>query len=227
VTAPVRSFSFAEHVADFGEHIEASIPDLEGLRTRFTGLSRYFVQDGTTVVDVGCSTGTLLARIRRANEDRLAVRYVGIDIEPRFRERWRELGDDGIQFENCDARSFDFQNTSLVCSSFTLQFVREGDRLPLLRRIHDGLIEGGGLLISEKTLANTPIFQDMLTSLYYDFKRKSFSGDEVLDKEQSLRGQMRPWRMERLLLALREAGFQALQLFWQQFLFVGILARKN
>jgi tRNA (cmo5U34)-methyltransferase len=227
VTAPVRSFSFAEHATGFDEHIEASIPDLEGLRSRMTDFSRYFVQDGTTVVDIGCSTGRLIRRIRRANEDRLAVKYIGIDNEPAFAERWRELGDESIQFENCDARSFDFQNTSLVCSSFTLQFVREGDRLPLLRRIHDGLVEGGGLMISEKILASESIFQDMMTSTYYGFKRKSFSGDEILDKEQSLRGQMRPWRMERLLLALREAGFQALQHFWQQFLFVGILARKN
>jgi tRNA (cmo5U34)-methyltransferase len=225
VTAPIRDFSFAEHVADFDEHIKASIPDLEELRTRMDAFSRYLIQDGTSVVDIGCSTGTQLARISRANEDRPNVKYVGIDVV-KFGERWSERSDENIRFEVCDARSFGFSNTSLVCSLFTLQFLPEGDRLPLLRRVHDGLIEGGGLIIAEKILASEPIFQDMLTSVYYDFKRKSFSGDEVLDKEQRLRGQMKLWPMERLKLALREAGF-AIEQFWQQYLFVGIVALKG
>jgi tRNA (cmo5U34)-methyltransferase len=228
MTTIVRDFSFAAHAPDFDQHIRDSIPGYERLRDDLCiGFSRHFVQSGTTVVDVGCSTGALLCAMRDANQvARPSVRYVGIDAEPIFGEHWRQRRTHNLRFRVCDARSFTFENVSLACSIFTLQFIPERERLRLLRRLYDGLNEGGALIIAEKVFAKSAYFQDILTFNYYDFKLRSFSADQILDKQRSLRGQMISWDEARWENALRGVGFQV-QRFWQDGLFVAWLAVKS
>ena len=158
------------------------------------------------------------------------VNYVGIDTEKNFQEHWRERRGGNIRFQVADARSFDgFPNASLACDLFTLQFIPERDRLTLLRRVYDGLVEGGALIIAAKVLANSAFFEKILTFEYYDFKRRSFSSEAILNKEQGLRGRMHLWDEAQLVDALYEAGFQAedIHRFWQNYLFVGMVAIKR
>ena len=134
-----------------------SIPGYRELVRTCVGLSRRFVQPGTTVVDVGCSTGHLLASIQESNQAaRPDVNYVGLDCVPDFSDHWGRLENENVRFEVCDARSYQgFKNVSLAYSLFTIQFIRPADKMPLLQRIHDGLVDGGALIIAEKTLADT------------------------------------------------------------------------
>jgi tRNA (cmo5U34)-methyltransferase len=230
-TVTVLDFSFAAHARGFDQHISTSIPGLEDLRTKCVGLSRRYVQNGSIVVDIGCSTGALLRSFRNENQPaRPSVNYVGIDTEPSFYEQWQKGCTDDVRFEVCDARSFDgFENMSLACSHFTMQFIPERDRLSLLRQVHNGLNEGGALVIAEKVLAESAEFQDILTFSYYDFKRQSYSAEEILDKERSLRGHMILWKESQWKDTLCEAGFQAetIQRFWQNYLFVAMIAIKR
>ena len=108
-----------------------------------------------------------------------------------------------------------------------MQFIRPADKLALLKRIHDGLVEGGALIIAEKTLAETPRLQDALNSSYYDFKRRQgFSPEQILDKERRLRRLMTPWTEAELRKALNQVGFREISLFWSRLFFVGLLALK-
>jgi tRNA (cmo5U34)-methyltransferase len=224
----VRDFSFAEIAGIFDQHIAPSIPGYERLRDDLCiGLSRYFVQSGTTVVDVGCTTGTLLCSVREANQvARPSVRYVGIDVERAYGEHWRQRRTHDLQFRVCDARSFTFENVSLACSIFTLQFIPERDRAGLLRRIYAGLNEGGALIIAEKVHASSAYFEKILTFTHYDYKLRSFSAEKILDKERSLRGYMISWDEAGWEKALRGVGFQV-QRFWQDGPFVAWLAVKS
>ena len=85
---------------------------------------------------------------------------------------------------------------------------------------------GGALIVAEKVLATNARFQDLLTFDYYDFKRRSFSADEILDKEYSLRGCKVCWTEAEFAEALRAVGFTALQTFWMVFPFKAVLALK-
>jgi tRNA (cmo5U34)-methyltransferase len=225
----VVDFSFQDHAKDFDDHISRSIPGYKELVETCVRLSRRFVQPGTTVVDVGCSTGHLLASIHDNNKAaRPDVNYVGLDCVPDFRVHWGRLESANVKFEVCDARSYlGLKNVSLAYSTFMVQFIRPPDKIPLLQRIYDGLVEGGALIIAEKTFADTARLQDALAFPYYDYKlEQGFSEKDLLDKERSLRGVMTLWTEAELKQALRQVGFREIEPIWRNFTFIGILALK-
>ena len=223
-------FSFASQAPDFDRHITASIRGYDGLRDDCVALSQYFIQPKTKVLDIGCSEGTLLRRVREHNLTRFqSVKYVGIDVEYNFRQHWGSDKSSNVIFKKKDITKYtDFDNTSLVISLYTFQFLPETERLPLMKRIYDGLVDGGAVLIAEKVHAKNAKFQDMLAFTYYDYKRQSFTEKQILDKERSIRNQMKPWSEWKLFEMIRAAGFVSTntQLFWRNHLFVGILAYK-
>lgn len=224
----IRDFSFAQQAPDFNAHIGDSIPCYSHLIEKCVSVSRRFVQSHSNVLDLGCSTGHLIRAIRSQNKvSRLGVNYIGLDIEPNFSEHWRQIGAKDVRFECCDARTWDgFHNLSLVCSLFTVQFVRPADKLALLGRIYDGLLPGGALIISEKILASSSRIQDALTFPFYDDKLRHFTPKQILDKERQLRGQMTLWTEQELRSHLDGVGFREVEQIWGNFPFAGFLALK-
>jgi tRNA (cmo5U34)-methyltransferase len=221
-------FSFKKMAPAFRKHIEASIP---GYRSQLipdcVEKSVQFVQPGTNVFDVGCSTGHLLARVRRVtNKARPGVKYIGIDQEPDFAMYWNRLTRRNLSFEVRNALRYDFAEASLIYSLFTLQFVPPKDKLNLLRRMFDGLVEGAALIIAEKTLAETARLQAAMHSGYYEYKRSRFTAEEILEKERSLRGFMTLWTEAELRAALSESGFREMSAIWRESSFVAYLALK-
>ena len=57
-------FSFSNVAANCDEHIDRSIRGFNHLRDDVVKFSKYFVTEGTTCFDIGCSEGTLLQQIR-------------------------------------------------------------------------------------------------------------------------------------------------------------------
>jgi tRNA (cmo5U34)-methyltransferase len=231
MTKKAKAFSFATFAPEFDRHITTSIRGYTDLKTDCVGFSPYFIQRDTTVLDVGCSTGSLLRRIRRHNQKKYpSVHYVGIDVEPKFQRHWSKAPAENLQFRLCDVQRFDgLKNLSVVYSLFTLQFLPERDRLGVVQRIFDGLVEGGAFILAEKVHAKNAKFHEMLTFMYYDYKRRAFKPEEILKKEKTIRDQMHLWSEFKLFEMLRAVGFAPAhtQLFWRNHLFVGILAMKS
>ncbi len=100
------------------------------------------------------------------------------------------------------------------------------DRLTVLKTIYDGLNDGGAFIFSEKTICENAVFQDMLTFNYYDYKRKSFDTEDIMDKERTLRHMMKPNTWNELSDMLYTAGFVDVQPFWRNHMFVGAIAVK-
>jgi len=223
-------FSFAKFAPDFDRHITDSIRGYDQLREDCVRFSQYFIQPGSTVLDIGCSSGELLRGIRDYNQiGSKNVSYIGLDVENNFRTQWAERRATNVKFKKQDVFRYDgFQNLSVVYSLFTLQFLPEKDRLSLVKKIFDGLLPGGAFIFSEKILAKNAKFQDMLHMTYYDHKRKAFTERAILEKEASIRNQMHLWSEFKLFEMLRSAGFSSsyTQLFWRNHLFIGIVAMK-
>lgn len=228
---PRIPFSFSNYAEDFDRHIDQSIRGYANLISDCVEFSPYFVEDGTVVSDIGCSTGRLLGAIRARNQDRApGARYIGFDIEPSFQPHWTQRASDNISFFVRDVLEHgDFANLSLVTSIFTLQFLPERHRRLVCQKLYDGLMPGGALIIAEKTFAQSAKVQDMLTSLYLNYKRTNFTDEEILDKEKSLRDKMKPSRERDVVKMLTDVGFAAenIEAFWKNHAFVAFICVKR
>ena len=96
----------------------------------------------------------------------------------------------------------------------------------VINKIYNGLNTGGAFIFSEKTFSCNPRVQDMMTFMYYDYKRQNFSDKEILDKEVQLRHMMKPNTKTELYNMVQDAGFE-IHTFWQNFNFVGVIALKK
>ena len=228
----MADFTFAHREEGFDEHIEKSIRGYSHLMEDVISLSRYFVEDDTNVVDIGCSTGKMTKALIDYNLDHSKeAAYIGLEIADGFDEDLKKRKEelkyyDYVDFSKLDARTYEYINCSLVTSIFTLQFMPKSDRKDLLQNIYDGLNCGGAYIFAEKTICENALVQDMITFNYYDYKRKSFDTEDIMDKERTLRHMMKPntWReIEDMLLGV---GFNVVQPFWRNHAFVGAIAIK-
>jgi tRNA (cmo5U34)-methyltransferase len=224
-------FSFSSYAENFDSHIDSSIRGYSNLIQDCIEFSPYFVEDGTVVYDVGCSTGRLLGEIRARNQERAPrAQYIGLDIEPSFQAHWAQRAGDNINFFVLDVLEHkDFGNISMATSIFTLQFLPERHRRAVCQKLFDGLVPGGALIIAEKTFAQSTKVQDMLTSLYINYKRSNFSDEEILDKEKSLRDKMKPSQERDVAAMLMDVGFSGenIETFWKNHLFVAFICVKR
>ena len=228
----MADFTFAHRDEGFDNHIDQSIRHYSTLHDDVVKMSKYFVEDFTNVYDIGCSTGKTLAHMIEQNRSFApAVNYIGIEHADGFREdmldRMMQYEIDNLDLRFEDIRESDMHNASLITSIFTLQFMPRKDRQETLNRIYDALNPGGAFIFGEKTYSCSPKVQDMLTFMYYDFKRESFDAKDIMDKEVTLRNMLKPNTWSELNEMLETAGFESVQTFWQNHLFVGAIAIKS
>ena len=228
----MADFTFAHRKEGFDNHIDASIRHYSSLHDDIVAMSRYFVENDTSVVDIGCSTGkTLGAMIDQNKESAPNAHYHGVENADGFAEdmksREKEYTDSNLNLHFQDVRNFIFPfDSSFITSIFTLQFIPKRDRQSILNSIYDSLLPGGAFVFSEKTYASSPELEQILTFLFYDHKRKEFSCEDIMDKEYTLRSMLKPMHWNDLLSMMYEAGFQEVQPFWRNHLFVGAIAIK-
>ena len=186
----MADFTFAHREEGFDEHIENSIRGYSNLINDAVSFSRYFVEDGTNIIDIGCSTGKMTKALIDYNIDHCKeATYIGLEIADGFRDDLEKRKD-------------------------------------LLKNIYDGLNCGGAYIFAEKTICENALVQDMITFNYYDYKRESFSTEDIMDKERTLRHMMKPNTWKEIEEMVLDAGFNTIQPFWRNHAFVGALAIK-
>ena len=141
-------------------------------------------------------------------------------------EYYRTMNPSGYGFEEKDATFYEYENCSLITSIFTLQFIPKSKREDLLQKVYDGLNCGGAYIFAEKTICENALVQDMITFNYYDYKRESFTTEDIMDKERTLRNMMKPNTWKEIEDMILSAGFNTVQPFWRNHAFVGALAIK-
>lgn len=218
-----KKFSF-DTIQSFDEHILQSIPNYDILFSSILRISDYFRDDSKIVYDVGCSTGNLLRYIQRV--ENYKGKMIGIDYSRNLLpENTKEY--ENISFIEHDLnKPFSFDDACVVYSIFTLQFLRKESRQLVLKNIYDGLCKGGALIIAEKTYLDQGMFQDIFTFSYYDYKKESFTPEQILGKEKDLRTILKPNYSKDNLDMLYSAGFQQVQMFYKFFHFEAYLCIK-
>lgn len=211
-------FSF-DTINNFDEHIDSSIPNYSLLVDSVLSLSKYFVDEENNVVDIGCSTGKLLEAIPHKGNK------IGIDESPNL----CPAPNDKAKYVCYDIREInlnEFGKSSLILSIFTLQFIPRINRLMVLSNIYENLTIGGAFIWAEKVYGETGIEQELMNFAHYDFKRRKFTSEEILDKEQDLRELMRPNTSSENERLAQNAGFDKGIKFWKFFNFEATLYIK-
>ena len=84
----MTKFTFATSKEGFDNHIDTSVRGYSQLWGDILSLSKYFVEDYTQVVDMGCSSGKLLKGMIEQNQKHIPhAQYTGIEIEEDFFEQ--------------------------------------------------------------------------------------------------------------------------------------------
>lgn len=213
-----------EMVNNFDDHVKKSVPLYEEFHKDIINMSVYFSQKNTKIIDIGTSTGVLLNDLYNINKHR-NMECIGIDIEKDMIEECNNRYNN-LKFEVCDALDFDYTNSSIITSVLTLQFINKKERKEIIKKIYNEMNEDGALFIVEKVKNNIPDVHDIYNDIYYDFKRDNLTDEDVLDKNVSLRGVMKPLTLQDNIQILKNAGFNKIDVFMKYNNFVGLLAIK-
>ena len=229
----IHDFKFDQKVADvFDDMLERSIPFYDELQRMNVELTRHFVQPGTTVVDLGCSTANTLIRLASEITDP-SVRFVGLDSSRPMLDKARAKLEAAGVLGRCELRETDLNSdfkldaASVVVMNWTLQFVRPLHRDTVVRKIYDNLVDGGCLLVVEKVLGEESLLNRLYIDLYYDFKKRNgYSDTDISRKREALENVLIPYRIEENLEMLARNGFQIRDTFFRWYHWAGFLGLK-
>lgn len=212
----------------FDQHVGRSVPQYQEGHEIVVALSDFFLRQSSTVYELGCSTGELTRKLAEANSDR-DVHIVGIEIESAMVEAAKQKTSNfpKVEIREADILDMEFDSADLIISYYTIQFVRPAIRQLLFDKIYNSLSWGGGFLLFEKVRAPDARFQDMMSSLYVDFKlQQGFTEQEIVNKSRSLKGVLEPFSTQGNIDLMSRSGFVDIMTVFKHLCFEGFLAIK-
>lgn len=232
LSAGNASWNFKGEVAkSFDDHVSKSVPFYREGHQLIANISDFFIKNDSICYEIGSSTGELTLHLAAHNKAKPEARFVGIDVESDMVELAQkkkvQSGTTNVEFLAEDVLQYDFGNADLIVAYYTIQFVRPSQRQRLIDRIYQSLNWGGAFLLFEKVRANDARFQDIMTSLYNDFKlAQGYSAEEIVAKSRSLKGVLEPFSTQGNIDLLKRAGFVDIISVMKYVCFEGFLAIK-
>ncbi|AJD93624.1 hypothetical protein JMA_43070 (plasmid) [Jeotgalibacillus malaysiensis] len=225
-----RKWKFDEKIAPvFDAHVQQSVPGYARIQESVASMTDFFCESGSVVLDLGCSTGETLVRIKSMGVDK-KILCMGVDESPDMIQQAikKTKGDSDYRFYQDRLEAFEFpSDVSVITSILTMQFVKQRYRLDVLKKIYQSLEPGGAFFFVEKTFAERALVQDLFTQVYHDFKEsQGLSKEEIRLKDKSLRGVMLPRTVKENEYLLKEAGFEHVEMFFKDLHFTGWIAIK-
>lgn len=233
IKAENANWSFKGEVAEsFDTHVSKSAPMyLEGHQLA-CNLSDFFIKHDSRCYDLGCSTGTLTLKLAQHNwAGKPGARFIGIEIEPEMVAQANGKKSAGnarnVEIVVDDVLQHELDQCDMIIAFYTVMFVRPSQRQQLIDRIYRSLNWGGAFLMFEKVRANDARFQDIMTSLYTDFKlAQGYTPEEIFYKARSLKGVLEPFSTQGNVDMLKRAGFVDIISVMKYVCFEGFLAIK-
>lgn len=220
-----------EVTKNFDEHVSKSVPLYNEGHDLICDVSDFFVKQDSVTYEVGTSTGTLLLKLAEHNIGKPDARFIGVDLEPDMisiaNEKKKAKQDLNVSFVVDDILQMELEPTDLIICYYTVQFIRPSMRQVLINKLYEALNWGGGLLLFEKVRGADARFQDILTTLYTDYKiRMGYTPEEVVSKTKSLKGVLEPFSTQGNIDMLKRAGFEDINTIQKYLCFEGFLAIK-
>ena len=224
------NWNFGKNVPkNFVNHITASVPEYDLGHDIILKLSDFFLKDNSNFYDIGCSTGNLIEKLYKFSNKK--INLIGLDSEKHMVEFARKtLKKKGIKNSKIIHSNIFKQNlkkSDLIVSYYTIQFTQPKYRQEIINKIYKSLNWGGAFIMFEKVRAPDARFQDILNSLYLDFKEENgFTNQEIIEKQKSLRGVLEPFSTFGNTGLLKRAGFKDITIIFKHICFEGYLCIK-
>lgn len=225
-------FVFNEQVAHvFADMISRSVPGYATVVSVAGVLAQHYAQPNSRLYDLGCSLGAATLSMYHAIDPQqhqlIAVDNAWSMVQKAQSILHKEGAREGLAWVCADLRDISVCEASVVLLNYTLQFIPVQDRMPLLRKIYQGMQPGGVLMLSEKICFPDPSQQQLNTELHHAFKRShGYSELEISQKRAALEQVLLPEAIDTHLQRLREVGFASAQVWFQCFNFASFIALK-
>jgi len=230
IEAENAGWTFGGAVPDtFVEHIVHSVPLYKEGHDLICQLSDFFCGKESVCYELGVSTGELMKKLALHHRTKPGIRWVGLDVEAAMVEKAKShcAGLSNVELHQEDIRLFPYEKADLFVAYYCMQFVPPRDRQEIIQRVYESLHWGGAFILFEKVRGPDARFQDILTTLYNEFKsRNGLSADEILAKTRSLKGILEPFSTAGNLGLLQRAGFADIMTVQKYLCFEGFLAIK-
>ena len=228
---PKGKWKFNSEVAKcFADMLERSIPDYKSMRSLVFEIGEKYIQPGTWLVDVGCSTGLATEPFfsKHQNELKYYLCDNSTDMLAECAEKLKKgMIENRVIFSNADFWNTDMpDNTSLCLSILSMQFMPTAYRQSMINTIYERLTSGGAFIFVEKIIGGERM-DDALIDLYYQMKRANgYTDEKIMKKRKSLENVLSPLKAEWNEDMLHEAGFEEVEMFWRCLNFCGWVAVK-
>ena len=235
INSDTSRWTFEGDVAKtFDAHVSRSVPGYHDGHRTVAYLSDFFINgDNPYVVDLGCSTGSLLYQIASRHSGKKNIKYCGIDTAREMIEQAKTNPlypslSSTINFLSQPFYEVELPNpASLIVAYYTMQFVHPSIRQQAYDWVYQSLSWGGAFILFEKIRMPDARSQDYLTQAYNDYKLDNgYTKDQILSKSASLKGILEPFSDEGNLGLLSRAGFVDIAPIFQNLLFKGYLVIK-
>lgn len=228
----ITPFEFDQNVANaFDDMVSRSVPFYKEVHQLILDMCDRFYQSGN-IYDLGCSTATTICLISESlkNKSRSA-KYIGVDnsapMLEKAKEKLQKHGVESCELIEGNIEDVKIENADVVILNYTLQFLPLSEREKVLRNIYEGLNPGGIIILSEKLKSSKPHFEELITDLYYDFKRRNgYSELEISQKREALENVLIPLSPKQQIEMLRSAGFEKCDMLFRWYNFASYLGIK-
>jgi tRNA (cmo5U34)-methyltransferase len=231
---PGEPFRFNDEVAAvFPDMLRRSIPGYATSLEAIGSLAARYVRDGSNCYDLGCSLGAASLAMRQGIRAK-GCRITANDNAPAMIERCRSIvreeclrdpAASPVDVIEGDIREAGLTNASMVVLNYTLQFLPLAQRDAMIRRVFDGLNDGGLLVLSEKVVDPDPAMEALLVELHHEHKRRNeYSALEISRKRAALENVLIPETVDKHRDRLLRAGFSSAAVWLRYFNFVSIIA---
>lgn len=224
-----KQFEFDEEVASvFDDMLDRSVPFYKEMQRLSIVFANNFLENGSKVYDLGCSTGTTLIELSKNCNKTLNL--IGIDNSEAMLERAskkaKAFGVD-IEFICSDIFDVNLKGAKSVFSNYTLQFIRPLQREKLIKKIYDSLEDGGIFIFSEKLVSQNSILNKQFIDEYYSFKKtQGYSEFEISQKREALENVLIPYTEDENNKMIKDAGFSHCEMVFKWVNFATFIAIK-
>lgn len=229
----ILPFEFNQDVAMvFDDMLSRSIPFYNEVHSIILDIIDRGYSDNGTIVDLGCSTAETIALIdNHLSKANKSAHFIGVDnsrpMIEKAKEKLKSKNVRDAELVCADISNFSIPSSDLVIMNYTLQFIAPEKRSQVLSNIYNALNKDGHFILAEKIISDVPDINDLMTDLYYDYKRRNgYSELEISQKREALENVLVPLTPKEQIISLKSAGFQKVEMLFRWYNFCCYLCKK-